>query len=267
MRHAFITLTASLLCTTAALAQHGGDVGLSLVPTGKETFRIETSLLVAKGPPVAGERVFAAEMGGMGEAGVPHATDEPGFDAEPGTFWPGSTLTFSCPDGLSLFTGDGVVPAGDERLAISYLTLSRTVGSGPVEGFPLFVTVDGGWHRHFVFEATRADGGLPQPAIYVLPMVLATDQPGVESTGEFFIVFNDGRSEEEHDAAIAWVEENLAGGHHCDADLDHDGSVGGGDLTVLLSAWGDAGGASDLDGDGNVGASDLTAILAAWGDC
>jgi hypothetical protein len=63
MRHAFINLTASLLCTTAALAQHGGDVGLSLVAIGKETFRIETSLLVAKGDPIPGERVFAAEMG------------------------------------------------------------------------------------------------------------------------------------------------------------------------------------------------------------
>jgi hypothetical protein len=36
---------------------------------------------------------------------------------------------------------------------------------------------------------------------------------------------------------------------------------------MVLSAWGDAGGAADLDGDGTVGASDLTAILAAWGDC
>ena len=264
MRFAFTSLIVSSFATSAALAQHGGDIGISLVPVGKETFRIETSLLVAKGDPIPGERVFAAEMG---EAGVPHATDEPGFDAEPGTFWAGTRLTFACPDGLSLFTGDGVVPAGDERFAISYLTLSRTVGSGPVEGFPLFVTVDGGWHRHFVFEATRADGGLPQPAIYVLPMVLATDQPGVEASEEFFLVFNDGMSEEEHDAAIAWVEENLAGGHHCAADLDHDGSVGGGDLTILLSAWGGAGGSADLDGDGTVGASDLTAILAAWGDC
>jgi len=262
MNHAYLTVTASLLSTSVALAQHGGDIGLTLVPTGKETFRIETNLLVAKGDPVAGERVFAGEMG---EAGIPHATDEPGFDAEPGTFWPGSTLTFSCPDGLSLFTGDGVAPAGAERLAISYLTLSRTVGSGPVEGFPLFVTVDGGWHRHFVFAATRADGGLPQPAIYVLPMVLATDQPGVEATDEFFIVFNDGMSEEEHDAAIAWVGENLAGGHHCDEDLDHDGSIGGGDLTMLLSAWGDAGGAADLDGDGTVGAADMAVLLNNFG--
>ena len=264
MRFAFTSLIVSSFATSAALAQHGGDIGLTLVPVGKETFRIETNLLAAKGPPIAGERVFAAEMG---EAGVPHATDEPGFDAEPGTFWPGTRLTFACPDGLFLFTGDGVAAATAERIEISFLSLSRSVGDGPVEGFPLFVAPDGGWHRHFVFAATRADGGLPQPAIYVLPMTLGSDQPGVDATEEFFLVFNDGKSEEEHDAAIEWVEANLAGGHHCTADLDHDGSVGGGDLTMLLSAWGDAGGAADLDGDGIVGASDLTAILAAWGEC
>ena len=131
----------------------------------------------------------------------------------------------------------GVATATAERMSISYLSLTRSVGSGPVEGFPLFVSPDGGWHRHFVFEATRADGGLPQPAIYVLPMVLASDQPGVEPTEEFFLVFNDGLSEEEHDAAIEWVEANLASGHACEADLDRDGSVGGGDLAVLLGAW------------------------------
>lgn len=264
MRFAYLCLVVPSFLALPALAQHGGDIGLTLVPTGTETARIETNLLAAKGGPVPGVRVFASEMG---EAGVPHATDEPGFDAEDGTFWPGTRLTFACPDGLMLFTGDGVATATAERMSISYLSLVRSVGSGPVEGFPLFVSPEGGWHRHFVFEATRADGGLPQPAIYVLPMTLSSDQPGVEPTAEFFLVFNDGMGEAEHDAAIAWVDANLAGGNTCAADLNQDGSVGGGDLTMLLSGWGDAGGPADLDGNGIVGASDLTAMLAAWGEC
>jgi len=52
------------------------------------------------------------------------------------------------------------------------------------------------------------------------------------------------------------------------ADLDGDGSVGASDLSLLLSAWGFAGGkgsVADLDGDGMVGASDLAIMLAAWG--
>jgi hypothetical protein len=57
------------------------------------------------------------------------------------------------------------------------------------------------------------------------------------------------------------------------ADLDGDGMVGASDLSMLLSAWGIAGGgvaggkvpSADLDGDGVVAASDLAILLAAWG--
>ena len=48
------------------------------------------------------------------------------------------------------------------------------------------------------------------------------------------------------------------------ADLDGDGSVGPGDLAILLGAWGGMGVAADLDGDGTVGASDLALLLGAW---
>jgi len=48
-------------------------------------------------------------------------------------------------------------------------------------------------------------------------------------------------------------------------DLDGDGIVGGSDLTILLAAWGSAGGPADLDEDGSVGGSDLTILLANWG--
>jgi hypothetical protein len=48
------------------------------------------------------------------------------------------------------------------------------------------------------------------------------------------------------------------------ADLDGDGSVGAGDLAILLGAWGTTG-PGDLDGDGAVGAADLGLLLGAWG--
>ncbi len=51
----------------------------------------------------------------------------------------------------------------------------------------------------------------------------------------------------------------------CPADLDGDGVVGGGDLGVLLGAWGTA--SADLDDDGLVDGSDLGIMLGAWGDC
>lgn len=56
----------------------------------------------------------------------------------------------------------------------------------------------------------------------------------------------------------------------CPADLDGDGTVGGSDFGLLLSAWGPCGGTpcdADLDGDGEVGGPDLGFLLAVWGDC
>jgi len=55
----------------------------------------------------------------------------------------------------------------------------------------------------------------------------------------------------------------------CLGDLNGDGSVDGGDLGVLLSAWGVAAGGSsaDLNGDNSVDGGDLGVLLSAWGTC
>jgi hypothetical protein len=55
------------------------------------------------------------------------------------------------------------------------------------------------------------------------------------------------------------------GGSSNPADLDGDGTVGGADLGLLLSAWGQSGVAADLDGDGTVGGGDLGVLLSNWG--
>ena len=53
----------------------------------------------------------------------------------------------------------------------------------------------------------------------------------------------------------------------CPGDLDGDGSVGGSDLGLMLSAWGTEDPAADLDGDGQVGGGDLGLLLSYWGSC
>jgi len=53
----------------------------------------------------------------------------------------------------------------------------------------------------------------------------------------------------------------------CPADVDHDGTVGFGDLLTVLSAWAQGGGAGDTNGDGMVDFLDLLDVLAAWGEC
>jgi len=43
--------------------------------------------------------------------------------------------------------------------------------------------------------------------------------------------------------------------------------VEGGDLAVLLGAWGSPNLTADLDGDGIVAGGDLAMLLGAWGGC
>ena len=56
-------------------------------------------------------------------------------------------------------------------------------------------------------------------------------------------------------------------GDTCPADLDDDGAVGGGDLTLLLAHWDTDDATCDLDGSGVVDGADLAQVLADWGVC
>lgn len=58
----------------------------------------------------------------------------------------------------------------------------------------------------------------------------------------------------------------------CPADLDGDCAVSGGDLGLLLAAWGSCGKAGagcfgDINSDGTVNGGDLGLLLASWGVC
>jgi uncharacterized membrane protein len=66
----------------------------------------------------------------------------------------------------------------------------------------------------------------------------------------------------------AWVV-ILPGGkpEPCPGDLNGDGRVDGGDLGLLLAAWGTNDPAADLSGDGDVNGADLGLLLALWGEC
>jgi len=73
-------------------------------------------------------------------------------------------------------------------------------------------------------------------------------------------------------SAMAWSEVVvvLHAAPDCPADLDADGVVGGGDLSLLLGSWGrcpDAGCVGDLDGSGAIDGGDLAVLLASWGGC
>lgn len=53
----------------------------------------------------------------------------------------------------------------------------------------------------------------------------------------------------------------------CPGDLNGDGKVDGGDLGLMLGAWGTSDPAADLNGDGKVDGGDLGLLLGLFGDC
>ncbi|MBI1302230.1 MAG: hypothetical protein GC172_00300 [Phycisphaera sp.] len=253
------TLSASVLaacCAASLAAQHIGDINLTV-----DDGAIHTGATTATG--VEAERVFGATFG---DTGVARFTSNPGFEAAPGTFATGSRVGFTPRTGLLRFTGSAVEPVANERLEVKFLTLVSVLGAEPVPGFDLAVQSNGGWHRHLGFRLFAAKGSLPPSGIYAFELELYSNDGVTLPSAPFWLVLNDGRSTEELEAAVAWIDANLVdGGAPCPADLDGDGAIGASDLATLLAAWGTDG--ADLSGDGLTDAGDLATLLASWGAC
>ena len=70
-------------------------------------------------------------------------------------------------------------------------------------------------------------------------------------------------------AALMFAPLNQQANAQCFADVNHDHSVDGTDLTAILSTWGTNGGSAggDISGDGTVNGIDLAFVLSGWGVC
>ncbi len=78
---------------------------------------------------------------------------------------------------------------------------------------------------------------------------------------EEFVVYNDGFSGNE----MLVDNISITGDPACASDLDNDGSVGLGDLAIVLAAF-NASPAGDINGDGVTDLSDLAEVLADFGE-
>ena len=256
-----ITLTAVLatcagaLCTGQTYAQHAGDIGLRVVDDALEVY----------GPLGAEEDTEGVFLGTFGDTGQPGFTSNPGFDAIPGTL-PQGRVGFTVLDGLRRWDPvDGAwlnVSDVGERLRIWFITLETIVEDDPVSGFDLAVQPDNGWHRHFNFQILGEGDSDPASGVYRLDLVLYSTM-GLAETEPFTILFDQEASEEDVNAALASMYEDDS----CIADLDGNGVVNGGDLTILLSSWGTTNEVADLSGDGLIDGQDLSILLGYWGPC
>ncbi len=212
-----------------------------------------------------GARVFESELGEV----IAHFTDDPGFNAPSGSGMPpGSTLSFNILDALRRYDAAGMdfddIP--DETLTISLAAASRTTPSTPdtvVPGFAFAAASgSGSVHQHINFFLNP-----PQtPGIYLLKMELVSSTPSIMPSEPFYIVFNDGRPESEHEDAVAVVVASLAA--NCPGDVNNSRAVDVDDLNEILANWlVNVGAGSPLDlanADGVVTVDDLNIVLSNW---
>ncbi len=240
----FPIIGAALILVAAAApatAQHAGDIILT-TPGGVLT----TNRQDAPGV-FTPQRVFAGEFG----LSVPNLTDEPGFDSPPGTFAPTDSLGFIIRRALRVWDGSDFDAVPAEKLEISFGPLGPVptpAHDAPVTGFSIRAQSNGQWHRHLDFELSAPAGA----GVYLLELELFHSH-GLANTAPFWIVFNQNAGHADHDAAIAWVEANLAGGG-CPADFNGDGFVDFFDFDEFVICFeGNAcppGASPDFNGDG-----------------
>ncbi|MBM4105991.1 MAG: hypothetical protein FJ257_06815 [Phycisphaerae bacterium] len=211
------------------------------------------------GEPVSEEeRVFGAELGE--DPAFPFSAVEPGFQILASKQTIGATFAFAFTGPVLRWDGAGFLVAGD-AMQLGFGPAEATSGDGPAPGFAFGTEPDGSLHDHFDYTLIGPGGTDPIEGIYVLQLAFVGESPFRAPSEPCYVVFNLGLSEEDHELAERQARWLLA----CDLDVAGGGTVGGDDLSALLSMWGTDDPAGDLDGSGNVDGRDLSILLGAWG--
>lgn len=167
-------------------------------------------------------RVYGYDFGE--DPADPFFAQDPGFNAPAGSGLPGgSQLRFNLLSSLTYWNGAGTptFTAPAESLIFSFGASTRTItgSSGSQSGFSLqTVAADGSAHRHLNAFLNGTDGnavpasvdGVEAAAgVYVLAMELTSSDSSILASDPFYIVFNNGLEEAQHDEAIDFVQSTL----------------------------------------------------------
>jgi len=222
------------------------------------------------GNPVTPEvRVFSRPLG---EGGIDHFTDDPGFNAFSDTFFPGTPIGFDIMDHLRRW--DPVegnfdeIPAETMSMSLG-ATIIETPTAGESPSFPMpgffFAAASGtgGMHQHVNFFLTT-----PQtPGVYLLRLRVVSDG-SVAPSEPIYIIFAESVEMSEVEDAEAFVDAMVNGPVVCAGDCDGSGDVNFSDLVSMLGEFGsETTGGCDADGSGTVNFSDLVATLGLFGPC
>jgi len=197
-----VSVVAVCAGTTMAVAGpgHAGDITLTI--SGGKMF---TAIVPEGGGTAEAQRVFASEF--FDVAGFVFA-DEPGYEIDDGTLTPGSGLFLTMRKAVRSWNGSDFSTIAAQTITASFGPNSITSNLTDVATSGLLLPVDaaGGLHDHPEVYLNNAFAG-----IYLLELELSSDA-GLESTDPFWIVYNYGAEEADHDAAIEWVNSTLVPG-------------------------------------------------------
>jgi len=154
------------------------------------------------------ERVFGAELGE--DPLFPFSAFEPGFQALAGPLTAGMTWSFNITSPLGQWNGNGF-DLPDETMRLDFGPATATTGAGFVPGFSFNGFSDGLIHEHFDFTLLPGAVGDPDAGIFLLALEFSgvNGATSYAASDPVYLVFNLGQSEEDHEAAIEWVQGNL----------------------------------------------------------
>lgn len=141
-------------------------------------------------------RVFGAELGEDPE--FPFSIDEPGIRSNLN----GLTFSLDLDAGLQAWNGSAF-GASTASMSVAY----GGSAIGTAGGGSLSFLVGDGFHAHPDFTLSGLGGADPTPGIYLISFTVSS--VGYGTSDRFWIAFNLGMSEADHDASKDWVETNL----------------------------------------------------------
>ena len=146
-------------------------------------------------------------------------TNEPGYAG----FWKfspnpvdlvGLKLGIAFADSIWKWDGSAFAPTVSERLRILNPDGPGFTESGPGPVAPAFwftVGADNWWHDHVPVRlvSTVGDPNSPPDGLYLALLRVQSQDGSIGPSDLYAMVFNKGMTEEEHDAAVDWVVENV----------------------------------------------------------
>jgi hypothetical protein len=237
-RH-ILTGAAAAIQAGAAMAQlHEGDIAVRVDAGAIQTGNIDPDT----GETNWGVRVF---LGTFGE--FANFTNDPGLDSPNGAFPPGTGIGFDILTALRVWNGETFEDIPVERIEIrkGELVAGTPVADEVVPGFVIGEANAGGkFHHHHGYTLLDPAGD----AIYLLELLLWSDDQNIGPSLPIFIVFNQNRPQDEHDDAAEWVNDHLPG--ECPADIDGNGVLDLFDFLGFQNLFAAQDPKADLTGDG-----------------